>query len=309
MFVRFAGFLLLCVCVAPACAAADESDTYNRVSFTVDSLREVENDWATAVIGVTHEDTDPARLADRINQDVQWGLGLAKAERAVSVRTGGYRTRPISDPKQNRLRRWRGGQDLVIEGSDPKALSALLGRLQEKLQLQSLQFTVSPSKRRSVEAEIIDDGLRAEAQALGRLVVSPVSRSLQHVHAVSRASQPGSPPRLGRPRGRRRCGGHGRGHRRRRRGGRLPCPALRRARRRVAQGGFGVRATSCRAAFGGPTAAGSRPSRGSTASVARCRWTGSTRPSSWWRPWWSSSTSRRSSSRSSSVGCPTTASS
>lgn len=161
MITRFLGTLLLTALLAPACAAADEGDTYNRVSFGVDSARDVENDWATAVIGVTHEDTDPARLADRINQDVQWGLKRAKSEQAVQVRTGGYRTHPVSDPKQNRLRRWRGGQDLVIESGDPKALSTLLGQLQEKLQLQSLAFSVSPERRRAVEGEIIDEALAA----------------------------------------------------------------------------------------------------------------------------------------------------
>jgi len=161
MLARFAAFVLSVLLVTPACAADEDGDSYNRVSFGVDSFREVENDWATATIGVTHEDTDPARLADRINQDVQWGLDLAKAESAVKVRTGGYRTFPISDPKQNRLRRWRGGQDLVLESGDPKALSKLLGQLQEKLQLQNLNFSVSPESRRAVEGEIIDEALVA----------------------------------------------------------------------------------------------------------------------------------------------------
>lgn len=161
MSVRLLGFVLLGALLAPACGAADEADSYNRVSFSVESLREVENDRASAVIGVTHEDADPARLADLINADVEWGLGLAKAEKAVKVRTGGYRTYPISDPKQNRLRRWRGSQELVIESGDTKALSKLLGRLQERLQLQSLGFGVSPERRRAVEGEIIDDALAA----------------------------------------------------------------------------------------------------------------------------------------------------
>lgn len=141
-------------------AIANEIDTYNRVSFGVDASREVDNDQATAVIGVTHEDTEPARLADRINQDMQWGLGLAKGAQAVEVRTGGYRTRPVSD-SQNKLRRWRGGQELVLESRDPKALAELLGRLQERLQLQSMNFSVSPEKRRSVEGEIIEESLGA----------------------------------------------------------------------------------------------------------------------------------------------------
>jgi predicted secreted protein len=148
----------------------------------VESAREVENDWANAVIGVTHEDTDPAKLADRINRDVQWGLDLAKAERAVQVRTGGYRTRPISDPKQNKLRRWRGGQDLVIEGRDAKALSSLLGRLQEKLQLQSLAFSVSPERRREVEGEIIDEALAAFRARADRVRAKLGARSYELVN-------------------------------------------------------------------------------------------------------------------------------
>lgn len=145
---------------APAARAGDD-DAYNRVGFSVESSRDVENDEATATIGVTREDTDPARLADAINQDVQWGLSLAKAEPAVSARTAGYRTYPISDPEHNRLRRWRGGQDLVLESRDPAALSKLLGRLQEKLQLKGIHFSVSRDRRTAVEGELIDEALAA----------------------------------------------------------------------------------------------------------------------------------------------------
>ncbi|MGI9591307.1 MAG: SIMPL domain-containing protein [Myxococcota bacterium] len=182
MLARFVGFVLMVLLVAPACGRAeDDSDTYNRVSFGVDSGRDVENDQATAVIGVTHEDTDPARLAERINQDVQWGLDLAKAESAVKVRTSGYRTYPVSDPKQNRLRRWRGGQDLVLESKDPKALSELLGRLQEKLQLQNLSFSVSPERRRATEGELIDEALAAFRARADRVRAKLDARSYELV--------------------------------------------------------------------------------------------------------------------------------
>jgi predicted secreted protein len=159
---------LLLGLVAPVAAArADADSAKNRVSFGVERSREVENDWVTALVGVTHEDTDPARLADRINQDVSWALGVAKGTEGVRVRTGGYRTHPIEDPKRAVLRRWRGGQDLVLEGADPTVVSALLGQLQERLQLRSLRFSISPERRRAVEAELIDEALaayRARAQ-------------------------------------------------------------------------------------------------------------------------------------------------
>ena len=96
-------------------ASEDSEDVRNRVSFRVESSREVENDWVTAVIGVTYEDSDPARLADRINVDMSWALKAAQAKQGIRVRSGGYRTFPVEDPKRAQLRRWRGSQDLVVE--------------------------------------------------------------------------------------------------------------------------------------------------------------------------------------------------
>jgi predicted secreted protein len=160
MIGRIAAGALALALVSGAAGAAEDA-AKNRISFGVERTREVENDWVTAVIGATHEDEDPARLADRINTDVAWGLSLAKAVQGLRVRTGGYRTWPIDDPKRGGLRRWRGGQDLVIEGKDPRAVSELLGRLQERLQLQDLQFSVSPERRRAVEDELIGEALDA----------------------------------------------------------------------------------------------------------------------------------------------------
>ena len=160
---RFCVFVLILAGLlsAGAARADDDADSYNRVTFGVESSREVENDRATAMIGATHEDADAATVAARINEDMQWGLALAKAEKAVDVRTGGYRTYPISDSKQNRLRRWRGSQEMLLESDDPEALAQLLGRLQEKLQLNSFRFSVSREKRAAVEGEIIEQALAA----------------------------------------------------------------------------------------------------------------------------------------------------
>jgi predicted secreted protein len=156
-----AALALAGLAILAAAAGADEDEARNRVSFSVERTREVENDWLTAVVGATHEDVDPAAVANRINQDVAWGAGLAKQTRGVEVRTGGYTTRPIEDPKRATLRRWRGSQTLVLEGSDAKVISELIGKLQERLQLQDIRFSVSPERRRAVEDELVDEVLAA----------------------------------------------------------------------------------------------------------------------------------------------------
>jgi predicted secreted protein len=149
--------------LAPGAGAADphEPDDRNRVSFSVERTREVENDWLTAVVGATHEDTDPVAVAERINADVSWAVDTAKGSAGVKVRTGGYTTRPIEDPKRAELRRWRGSQTLVLEGADARLLSQLLGKLQARVQLQSIAFSVSPERRRAVEDELVDEALAA----------------------------------------------------------------------------------------------------------------------------------------------------
>ena len=116
---RFATWVLLALLAGAGAAAANEEDGRNRVSFAVAQYRDVENDWVSAVVGVTHEDEDPAQLAERVNRDMSWALGVAKAKSGVRVRSGGYRTVPIQDPKKAKLRRWRASQDLVLEGPTP----------------------------------------------------------------------------------------------------------------------------------------------------------------------------------------------
>ncbi|MBW2267964.1 MAG: SIMPL domain-containing protein [Deltaproteobacteria bacterium] len=181
---------LLLACSAERPAAAD--DPLDRVSFGVQRTREVDNDWVTATIGVTHEDADPAALAAQINEDMSWALGVAKTEARVSVRTGGYRTYPVSDPKRGTLRLWRGGQDLVLESGDALALSELLGKLQARLQLRGIQQSVSRELREAVEEELMAEVLVAY-QARAERIAKHMGAKGQRLIEL-RLDTPGAPP-------------------------------------------------------------------------------------------------------------------
>lgn len=141
-------------------AAAAENGPDRRVGFSVERSREVPNDWVTAVLSVTHEDPKPAEVSARINRDMAWALALAKARTAVRARSGGYSTFPVQDPKRGDVRHWRGMQEVVLESGDVEAVTALVGELQERLQVQSLAFSVSPEQRRKVEEELVAEALR-----------------------------------------------------------------------------------------------------------------------------------------------------
>jgi predicted secreted protein len=132
----------------------------HRARFQVESAREVENDWITAVAGITAEDADTAALANRINTEMAWALEQARAESKVKAKTSGYSTYPVHDDT-GRIRRWRASQQLVLEGSDSAAMTALVGKLQARLQLESFDFSVSDERRRKVQEELVTEALTA----------------------------------------------------------------------------------------------------------------------------------------------------
>ena len=66
--------------------AADAPDPMNRVNFQVESSRDVANDWIQAIAGITDEDVDAARLADRINTTMTRAMKIANAAPNVRVK-------------------------------------------------------------------------------------------------------------------------------------------------------------------------------------------------------------------------------
>jgi predicted secreted protein len=139
------------------------------VSFNVESVREVPNDWIRAVVGVTEEDADPAQAADRVNRTMSWALEKARAEARVKASSGGYHTQPVYH--EGKLRRWRASQELVLEGGDADAMTALLGVLQSRVQLRAFGFSVSEESQRRVEEELVSEALaafRARAELVRR---------------------------------------------------------------------------------------------------------------------------------------------
>jgi len=154
--------LILSLTAANQATAADEAARYNQVHFQVEHSRPVENDRMQAVLSLTAEDDNAARLADHINRSMGAALKTAKARAKVEARSGSYRTYPVYN--KEKIQRWRATQELLLEGSDFAELGSLIGQLQERLQVTSLNFSVSPARRAAVEDELIAQALDAFKQ-------------------------------------------------------------------------------------------------------------------------------------------------
>ena len=89
-------FALIFAVAGPA-TAADDTPRYNQIHFQVERSRPVDNDRMHAVLSLTAEDDNAARLADQINRAMDGALKTAKARPGIEVRTGSYRTLPVYD--------------------------------------------------------------------------------------------------------------------------------------------------------------------------------------------------------------------
>jgi predicted secreted protein len=151
--------LLLCLAVMASPGFADDELRYNQIRLQSRQTESVSNDTMHVTLQTYAEMQDPAKLAARINQEMEWALAQAKQQKGVKVRTGSYQTWPVT--RKEVTTGWRGQQDLILESRDTQALSRLTGLLQEKLQISSMSFSVSDEKRVTVENRLIDLALNA----------------------------------------------------------------------------------------------------------------------------------------------------
>jgi len=146
-------------------AFADDELRYNQVRLQSQQTEAVSNDTMHVSMNTYAEMQDPAKLAAKINNDMEWALQQAKQVQGVKINTGSYQTWPIT--RKEVTTGWRGQQDLLLESADTETLSRLVGQLQDRLQIKSMSFTVSDEKRAGVENRLIDAALDAFKQRAG----------------------------------------------------------------------------------------------------------------------------------------------
>jgi predicted secreted protein len=150
--------LLLLPPAGPALAAgAADSEAMNRIEFQVRAERDAVNDLSQATLVVEGENVDPARLAADINKTMAWALEQVRAADGVRARSGDYRTFPVYS--QRRITHWRATQELTLESARSEQLNALVGKLQDRLQVRGMHFTVSPEQRRDIEEALTGEAL------------------------------------------------------------------------------------------------------------------------------------------------------
>lgn len=163
-----AGLLMTCTSLT----VLADTPVYHRVDFSTEVARETVNDQLNATLSIELSDKDAGRLAQQLTLATNDALKKAAAFPQVKTSSGNQRTWPIYGStltSSSKLESWRGRTEIRIEARDFKAAGELIGKLQEKFQLNGIHFSVAADTRKKLEdtltAEAIDS-FRTRADAV-----------------------------------------------------------------------------------------------------------------------------------------------
>lgn len=140
--------------------ANDHNSPRNRIDFQTEVNQVLPNDLMRATLSIELSDKNPGQLARALTQAMNESLAKGRSFNTVKLASGNQQSWPIYNDKQ-RLESWRGRAELTLESKDFKAAGELLSQLQDKLQLQGLNFVVSEESRLAAEKKLTTEAIAA----------------------------------------------------------------------------------------------------------------------------------------------------
>ena len=138
-----------------------ETLNYNQVSLRAQVQQSVNNDTLTVTLFTEDQDSDPAKLANRITTKLNQGLETARKHANIRVSSGNRHSQPVYDEKRENIIAWRERGEIRLEGTDFAEISGTMTNLLGDLNLGSMQFSLSPDSRTSTEDELIEQAIEA----------------------------------------------------------------------------------------------------------------------------------------------------
>ena len=157
---KWIGFLY--VCVVFSVYAHDNEPLFNQVNLQAQSERDIPNDQLTVLLAVEEEGKEAAKIANKINKDMEWALNIAGKHNDIESRTLSYNTHPIYDKRT--VIGWRAIQQLELKSTNITELSELVGELQDRLQVKNMKFNPTRETRERYENELIEEAMLAFKQ-------------------------------------------------------------------------------------------------------------------------------------------------
>ncbi len=138
---------------------ADDETLFNTVNLQAQAEREIPNDQMIILIATEHEGSNTTGLTAKINSDMQWALEIINKYSAVESQSKNYQTYPTY--RKQVVIGWRASQQIEIKSENIAALTELVGKLQEKLQVKQMSFSPTTETRVRIENELIEEAMQA----------------------------------------------------------------------------------------------------------------------------------------------------
>ena len=185
---------LVLALLAPAWSwAHDKPPTFDRVNLSVSASEEVASDVLVAVLYYEREGSNASQLADAVNKAVTWALEQARKHPGIKAQTLDYYSSPVY--RKQTLSGWRVRQSVRLESQDKALISELIGTLQERLNVASISYELSPGLRQQVEERLIKQAVAA-FQARAELISGQFGRPGYRIVelSVNTSGDGGRPP-------------------------------------------------------------------------------------------------------------------
>ena len=148
-------------------ASADDEVQFNIVNLRVEQAREVANDVMEVIMQSSAQKNSSAEAAQSVNESMAWADSIISEDQRIQHKTLNYQTRPIYQNKS--ISGWSASQQLQLQSQDIEALTTITGTLQQRLQIVSMRFKVSPDRRaEELETLIVEalEAFRAKAELI-----------------------------------------------------------------------------------------------------------------------------------------------
>jgi predicted secreted protein len=176
---------LLALCLTPAAWAG------TLVDFSASATEIAPNDLVQVTVFAEASGPTPQALASQINRLVAEAGDIAKGYDKVKRQSGQIFTQPVYD--RDRITAWRTRAELELTSQDIHALSALLGRLQEKLGVTNIRFTPTPEARKAAEEKAVQNAIAAfqsQAEQVARTLGKPYTIRQLNIQTADNAVRP-----------------------------------------------------------------------------------------------------------------------
>ena len=166
----FTVLLLITLSTAASLSAAEDLN-YNLVNLYGEAQKHIDNDVLSVTMRSTADADNPQEAAKIVNQEMGWAQELLKDMPVIKKQTINYQTRPRYQNKV--IIGWSVSQELLLESEELDELSTVVGDLQQKLQVSSMNFGVSPQRKKVRTNELITEALTV-FEAKARLVSATI---------------------------------------------------------------------------------------------------------------------------------------